>query len=123
MALAKSDVEGRRTLQRWAERAQAEEGDLSVVVVDPEDWSLEAKERRARRIPKVPRGAVVVSGGRVVIGLDGCLPRQVSTLERWVGGTDEREPWGRGMGCVERGFRVCAGKLDQKDMEVGMVLF
>ncbi|CAK9052299.1 unnamed protein product [Durusdinium trenchii] len=56
VALAKSDVEGRRTLQRWAERAQAEEGDLSVVVVDPEDWSLEAKERRARRIPKVPRG-------------------------------------------------------------------
>ncbi|CAJ1414312.1 unnamed protein product, partial [Effrenium voratum] len=55
VALAKSDIEGRRTLQRLAERALAEDGAL-VVAVDPEDWSKEAKERRARRIPKVPRG-------------------------------------------------------------------
>lgn len=72
VALAKSDIEGRRTLQRLAERALAEDGAL-VVAVDPEDWSKEAKERRARRIPKVPRGAMGLRVGKAIEWRrDGC---------------------------------------------------
>ena len=52
-ALAKSDIEGRRALQRQADDLAEE---VLVVAVDPEDWSKEAKEKRQRRIPKVPRG-------------------------------------------------------------------